>query len=388
MPPPGQILRRSARTKIRKAGLVGDGGGHRFGPSRRVRVESSQSDEFDGAVELSLDSVDSDELRAASPSDSGESDPPDRRRTQTPPPEPPEIEYYDVAPVLGDIGFDPPAGEGGWLGDEPGPYEAKTALPDSPDLPSLPDSDAALPPTPVVQTGIPISPTGPSPSSADYDWATHHQPQASSAAPAPVPTQAPLGPIQVIAAPDRSTSRPVPASQPAPTSPRPGSVRDGKEKKSGWARLGLGAKAVSNEDDDGSSKKKKGKGKESEREAAAAAKLAAADKERERERERAQEREREKEKEKESGFFGGLFGGKKKAEHDANQQPTPTTPPPEIRTPPPPPTASGALLPNGQYTNFYRLPIHVERAVYRLSHIKLANPRRPLYEQVLISNLM
>ena len=40
----------------------------------------------------------------------------------------------------------------------------------------------------------------------------------------------------------------------------------------------------------------------------------------------------------------------------------------------------------GTYTNFYRLPIHVERAVYRLSHIKLANPRRPLYEQVLISN--
>ncbi len=30
----------------------------------------------------------------------------------------------------------------------------------------------------------------------------------------------------------------------------------------------------------------------------------------------------------------------------------------------------------------------MERAVYRLSHIKLANPRRPLYEQVLISNLM
>ncbi|KAL9938249.1 hypothetical protein V8E36_002872 [Tilletia maclaganii] len=35
-----------------------------------------------------------------------------------------------------------------------------------------------------------------------------------------------------------------------------------------------------------------------------------------------------------------------------------------------------------------RYPIHIERAVYRLSHIKLANPRRPLYEQVLISNLM
>ncbi|GAN07153.1 hypothetical protein MAM1_0150c06646 [Mucor ambiguus] len=35
-----------------------------------------------------------------------------------------------------------------------------------------------------------------------------------------------------------------------------------------------------------------------------------------------------------------------------------------------------------------RLPLHVERAVYKLSHVKLANPRRPLHEQVLISNQM
>ncbi|KAI8598427.1 hypothetical protein EDD21DRAFT_188217 [Dissophora ornata] len=35
-----------------------------------------------------------------------------------------------------------------------------------------------------------------------------------------------------------------------------------------------------------------------------------------------------------------------------------------------------------------RMPINIERAVYRLSHVKLANPRRPLHEQVLISNMM
>lgn len=40
------------------------------------------------------------------------------------------------------------------------------------------------------------------------------------------------------------------------------------------------------------------------------------------------------------------------------------------------------------FSPYARYPIHVERAIYRLSHIKLANPRRPLYEQVLISNLM
>lgn len=35
-----------------------------------------------------------------------------------------------------------------------------------------------------------------------------------------------------------------------------------------------------------------------------------------------------------------------------------------------------------------RFSPHVERALYRLSHVKLANPRRPLYQQVEISNFM
>ncbi|KAF9289685.1 hypothetical protein BGZ68_008876 [Mortierella alpina] len=35
-----------------------------------------------------------------------------------------------------------------------------------------------------------------------------------------------------------------------------------------------------------------------------------------------------------------------------------------------------------------RMPLQIERAVYRLSHAKLANPRRPLHQQVLISNMM
>jgi hypothetical protein len=48
----------------------------------------------------------------------------------------------------------------------------------------------------------------------------------------------------------------------------------------------------------------------------------------------------------------------------------------------------GLIAPGGLPGQYARYPIHVERAIYRLSHIKLANPRRPLYEQVLISNLM
>lgn len=36
----------------------------------------------------------------------------------------------------------------------------------------------------------------------------------------------------------------------------------------------------------------------------------------------------------------------------------------------------------------YRFPVNVERAIYRLSHLKLANPKRSLREQVLLSNFM
>jgi hypothetical protein len=100
------------------------------------------------------------------------------------------------------------------------------------------------------------------------------------------------------------------------------------------------------------------------------------------------------EKEKESGFFGSLFSSKKKADEQTSQ-PHPYGSGREAATallgqsksskqyvPSPSPQ-----LPGGQGT-YARYPIHVERAIYRLSHIKLANPRRPLYEQVLISNLM
>ncbi|EIN09657.1 hypothetical protein PUNSTDRAFT_113087 [Punctularia strigosozonata HHB-11173 SS5] len=100
----------------------------------------------------------------------------------------------------------------------------------------------------------------------------------------------------------------------------------------------------------------------------------------------------EREKEKDSGFFGSLFGGGKKKQEESASTP--------IGSGTSGREAAAALLgaskaksratspapqPGGPYA---RYPIHVERAIYRLSHIKLANPRRPLYEQVLISNLM
>ena len=46
-----------------------------------------------------------------------------------------------------------------------------------------------------------------------------------------------------------------------------------------------------------------------------------------------------------------------------------------------------ALKPDIDY-NWTRFSIIEERAIYRMAHIKLANPRRPLYSQVLLSNFM
>ena len=104
---------------------------------------------------------------------------------------------------------------------------------------------------------------------------------------------------------------------------------------------------------------------------------------------------------KESGIFASLFGSKKKSESKDKQSK-------------PQESSSSGSKPNTQdrsqyqrhgqdgwsdqgnalvgppVLNYYytRFPIHVERAIYRLSHIKLANPRRPLLQQVLLSNFM
>lgn len=105
-----------------------------------------------------------------------------------------------------------------------------------------------------------------------------------------------------------------------------------------------------------------------------------------RERKEREKEEKEKEESSSSSFLGALFGKKKGS--DEPSQHTGSRPLNGQLT-------AGSLLERsemgayGKGNYFYsRYPIHIERAVYRLSHIKLANPRRPLYEQVLISNLM
>ena len=84
-------------------------------------------------------------------------------------------------------------------------------------------------------------------------------------------------------------------------------------------------------------------------------------------------------KEKES-LFSSIFGGKKaKADKEASKR--------HIRDRLSPEPAYRELKPDIDY-NWTRFSILEERAIYRMAHIKLANPRRALYSQVLLSNFM
>ncbi|RDW93355.1 putative telomere silencing protein Zds1 [Aspergillus mulundensis] len=88
----------------------------------------------------------------------------------------------------------------------------------------------------------------------------------------------------------------------------------------------------------------------------------------------------ETKKEKESGLFSSIFGGgrKKNTEHHHKKSLSRTlSPDPPVRI----------LQPDVDYP-WTRFSILEERAIYRMAHIKLANPRRALYSQVLLSNFM
>ena len=89
----------------------------------------------------------------------------------------------------------------------------------------------------------------------------------------------------------------------------------------------------------------------------------------------------EAKKEKDSGLFSSFFGGgKKKMDRESVGKKMSS----RNLSPDPP---HRLLKPDVDY-NWTRFSLLEERAIYRMAHIKLANPRRALYSQVLLSNFM
>lgn len=84
------------------------------------------------------------------------------------------------------------------------------------------------------------------------------------------------------------------------------------------------------------------------------------------------------EKKEKDSIFSSLFSSKKsKAEKEAKKSVARLSPEPRAKE----------LKADIDYS-WTRFSILEERAIYRMAHIKLANPRRPLYSQVLLSNFM
>jgi hypothetical protein len=87
-------------------------------------------------------------------------------------------------------------------------------------------------------------------------------------------------------------------------------------------------------------------------------------------------------KKEKDGLFSSFFGGgKKKSDRESSGKKGSS-----LRTLSPDPPHRD-LRPDIDY-NWTRFSILEERAIYRMAHIKLANPRRALYSQVLLSNFM
>ncbi|THH28833.1 hypothetical protein EUX98_g5353 [Antrodiella citrinella] len=335
VPRPGQILRRAART--RKAGTVD--GPHRFTSNRARRASTARSskDHRNSSDRSSSDHGDQD----ASRRHSDESDVPQVPPLPRPDSYSEETSIYDAyaSPDLDDA--EPAA----ILYSEPDPL-----------VEFLPPQVASHPEVLPLDFGLSLQTSTPP--------VLHHpQPKRALSPPAPDIVAGPLrSPSPEIVSTSASPIPPVPplptqrpslhetqSYQPS-TSPSPDRRDKEKDKKGLFGKWG---------GDKGGKKTQK---------------------------------EKVVEKEKDAGFFGSLFGTKKKQDE--------TVVPPlglgtagretaaallgaskssKSRAPSP------SLTPVNGYS---RYPIHVERAIYRLSHIKLANPRRPLYEQVLISNLM
>ncbi|KAH7885853.1 hypothetical protein F5I97DRAFT_1829789 [Phlebopus sp. FC_14] len=346
VPRPGQILRRAARTKIRKSTLPGDGGGHRFGSGRRRRAtqpEPRTSSDLSSNDHTSTEQGDASEPIRRPRAFSNESIGSDSHTSNRPDSYSEETSIFD-AYVRGDPDSELSRSMQSLIALNP-PELSLSPAPEEPPSATQAQAIAVEPsPTPIPELQHP----------RPQRLGAGTQLEETSRTPSPdTTTLVPSTEETAIA----STSSDIPT---AGKSPSPSSVTK-KEKD----KRGLFSKW-------GSDKSGKKNGKE---------------KEREKETQRV-------EKEKESGFFGSLFSSKKKQDELGPQSTgyggsgretaaallgASKSSKSYATSPSPQPGMQGA---------YARYPIHVERAIYRLSHIKLANPRRPLYEQVLISNLM
>lgn len=385
VPPPGQILRRAARTKIRKPGLPGDGNGHRFGSTKRGPRAATLPPTADQRTSSDFSSSDHGETP-------GEADLLTQRRqtfsddgftSHRPESFSEEALIFDA--YARDEDEEQPAhAPGGLTSSPPSSTDSSDVLSQEVPQLSLPEVQPALLEAlgPILHQPQPqrlLSPQisneyqhlqpsrTPSPSTEgppqivtpDAPAATPYTPPVQQPQPQPpLPTihQQPPQPPQP---PPSQPQVPAQIQQSQPIAPQHPPARKERDRKGLFSKWGS----------DKSSKKSKEKDRES--------------------------RERP-EKEKETGFFGSLFGGSKKkqdsdftpsmvggsAGREAAQALLGASKSSKNYVPPPSPGLVQGANPYARY------PIHVERAIYRLSHIKLANPRRPLYEQVLISNLM
>lgn len=326
IPTRDKALKRTARTKIRKAGLPGDGGGHRFAASRRGKKVTQTAAEPRTSSDLST-------------SDHGDAEPTSvvRRRTT-------RSEDGSTRP---DSSYS----------EEQSIFDAYATQEDEEPAFSLPQPlepfTVAVNPTPkhIIEELLPPVEPEPAP--------VLHQPQPQRlTVPQPFPGQ---GLPSRTPSPESFSYPPVSAHPAASspfaltTSPPPTSKKEKEKDKKGLFKWG-----------DKSGKK--------------------AQKEKEKEKDRT---------EKEPGFLFSLFSRKKQdseyqssitggtSGREAAQALLGASKSKSHVSP-----ASPGLAPGIGGNPYARYPLHVERAIYRLSHIKLANPRRPLYEQVLISNLM
>lgn len=102
------------------------------------------------------------------------------------------------------------------------------------------------------------------------------------------------------------------------------------------------------------------------------------------ERKKESNRRSDSKREKDGSIFSSIFGGSKKKEEKEKDKSNKRSQQ-YLQVPEDPPYKP--LQPDVDY-HWSRFPLLEERAIYRMAHIKLANPRRPLHSQVLLSNFM